>query len=44
MTSRFTKITVALALFSASATALASSVCCGDIACCLQQMMDCCFH
>ncbi|TDP84570.1 hypothetical protein EV672_103139 [Aquabacterium commune] len=44
MTSRFTKITVALALFSASAAAWASNVCCGDIACCLQQMMDCCLH
>jgi len=44
MKSKFTKITVGLALLGASAVAWASGACCGDIACCLQQMMACCLQ
>jgi hypothetical protein len=41
MTSRFIKIGTALALLGGSAAAFAAQACCGDIACCLQQLLCC---
>ncbi|MGM9482719.1 hypothetical protein ACS5PN_16110 [Roseateles sp. NT4] len=32
----------AVALLSASAVAFAAQNCCGDLACCVQQLMACC--
>lgn len=43
MTSKRLKIIAAIGLFTASAAALASNSCCGDLACCLQHVLACCF-
>lgn len=42
MKSRWLKLSAALALVTTSAVALAANDCCGDLACCLQQLL-CCF-
>ena len=42
MKSKMLKISVAIGLMSASALALAATGCCGDLACCVQQMFNCC--
>ena len=42
MKSKLIKLSAALGLLSASAVAFAASNCCGDLACCMQQLMDCC--
>jgi hypothetical protein len=36
------KLSAALGLLSASAVAFAAQGCCGDFACCVQQLLACC--
>lgn len=42
MKSKLIKITAALGLLSVSAVAFAAQNCCGDLACCMQQLIACC--
>lgn len=42
MKSKLIKIGTVVGLLSASAAAFAAQGCCGDIACCIQQLL-CCF-
>lgn len=42
MKSRLIKFSAALGLLSASAVAFAAQNCCGDLACCMQQLIACC--
>jgi len=42
MKSKLIKIGAALGLLSASAVAFAAQGCCGDLACCVQQLLNCC--
>lgn len=42
MKSRLIKTTAAFGLLSASAVAFAAQGCCGDFACCVQQLLACC--
>jgi hypothetical protein len=42
MKSRLIKFAAALGLLSASAVAFAAQHCCGDLACCAQQLIACC--
>jgi hypothetical protein len=41
MKSKLIKISAAVALLCGSAAAFATQACCGDIACCLQQLLCC---
>ena len=43
MQSKLKRLAVLFGLMSVSAVALASQACCGDLACCLQQLAACCF-
>jgi len=43
MKSKLIKITAGLSLLGVSAAAFAATGCCGELACCLQQWMACCF-
>jgi hypothetical protein len=38
------RLAAATALLGASAVALAATECCGDLGCCLANLMACCFH
>jgi hypothetical protein len=38
------KLAAATALLGASAAAFAASDCCGDLACCLANVLACCFQ
>jgi hypothetical protein len=42
MKSALIKTVAALGLLSASAVAFAAQNCCGDLACCIQQLLACC--
>ena len=42
MKSKFVKLGAALGLLGASAAAFAAQNCCGDLACCVQQLIACC--
>lgn len=42
MKSRLIKIAAACGLLSASAVAFAAQGCCGDLTCCVQQLLACC--
>ncbi len=42
MKSALIKTAAALGLLSASAVAFAAQTCCGDLACCVQQLLACC--
>lgn len=42
MKSVFIKLSAVVGLLSVSAAAWAAQGCCGDLACCLQQLMACC--
>lgn len=41
MKSKLIKIGTAIALLSGSAAVFAANACCGDIACCIQQLLCC---
>jgi len=42
MKSRLIKTVAAIGLLSASAVTWAAQGCCGDLACCVQQLLACC--
>lgn len=42
MKSNLIKFAAACGLLSASAVAFAAQNCCGDVACCVQQLIACC--
>jgi len=42
MTSRFIKLAAGFGLLTASAVAFAAQHCCGDLACCVEQLIACC--
>jgi len=42
MTSKLIRASLALGLLSASAVAFAAQACCGDLACCVRQLIGCC--
>jgi hypothetical protein len=43
MKSKLFKSAAALALLTATAAAYAAGSCCGDLACCIDALLDCCF-
>lgn len=42
MKSKLIRAALAASLLSASAVAFAAQSCCGDLACCMQQLIACC--
>ena len=42
MKSKLIRAALAAGLLSASAVAFAAQSCCGDLACCMQQLIACC--
>lgn len=43
MKSKILKLSAAVGLLSVSAVALAANSCCGDLAACCLEMLNCCF-